>query len=399
MTQLLTKTEAERAASIAVYSSDFLQTSQTFVYNQIKAMSARQVDVICRRRMNGDRFPYAESSIAALPPRLAAALQRIAEVGRVGKVLETVACHAHVYLSLKRRKPALILAHFGWGAMECRLAAKFSGIPLVPIFHGFDATEMLKSRTFEEVYPGLLAACPIVIAVSQFVRRSLVAAGVPAERVKTLYIGIPIPALGLPHAYSGNLLQVGRLVEKKGHEMSLRALARARANAAELTLRIVGDGPLRSRLEKLTDDLALRPHVHFLGDLPQAAVQTELANADVFLHPSVTADTGDAEGLGLSIVEAMAQQLPVISTLHGGIPEVVTSSTGILVAEHDTEAMAAGISLLARSEEQRRALGVAGRERAVSHFDIDRNTAELEFLLLSLASNPGQVSREIHDHA
>jgi glycosyltransferase involved in cell wall biosynthesis len=388
----------QAARRIAVYSSEFLPTSQTFVYNQIKAMRALQADVICRRRLNADRFPEDSSAIAALSPRLASALQRVGRVGRPGKLLAATAWHAHVYFAIARRRPALILAHFGPGAMQCRRAAALNRIPLVPIFHGFDATEMLESRAFAEVYPGLLDSSAVVIAVSNFVRNRLIAAGVTPNRIQTLYIGIPIPALRPPHAYSGVFLQVGRLVEKKGHEMTLRAFARARATAPELKLRVVGDGPLREHLQTLAKALAIEHCVQFLGDLPPSAVQAELERADVFLHPSVTAKNGDAEGLGLSIVEAMAQELPVISTLHGGIPEVVTSSTGILVEEHDIERMTVAISELAGSEERRRALGIAGRIRAISHFDIERNTAELEFLLLSLIGN-GAVAHEAGNHA
>ena len=135
-------------------------------------------------------------------------------------------------------------------------------------------------------------------------------------------------------------LFVGRLVPYKGADVLLRALARVDVAAV-----VIGDGPMRGELERLSRDLKLESRIFFLGPLEDDAVAAWYAACDLFVLPSVTR----AEAFGLVQLEAMARAKPVISTrLATGVPWVnVDGVTGIVVPPGDSEALAAALQTLA----------------------------------------------------
>src|SRR6185437_11794512 len=132
------------------------------------------------------------------------------------------------------------------------------------------------------------------------------------------------------------ILFVARLVEKKGCEFLIRAAVHLRECGRNARLVIIGEGPLRGKLEALATTLKVR--ADFLGVQGPDVVREWMQRAWVLCNPSVTAANGDTEGLGMVFAEAQATGLPVVSTLHGGIPEVVRDSeTGLLARERSVE--------------------------------------------------------------
>ncbi len=132
------------------------------------------------------------------------------------------------------------------------------------------------------------------------------------------------------------ILFVARLVEKKGCEYLIRAAAQLRERQRDARLVIIGDGPLRKELEQLA--VELKVPAEFLGVQGPDAVRGWMQRARVLCNPSVTAANGDTEGLGMVFAEAQATGLPVVSTQHGGIPEVVRDGeTGLLARERSVE--------------------------------------------------------------
>jgi glycosyltransferase involved in cell wall biosynthesis len=140
---------------------------------------------------------------------------------------------------------------------------------------------------------------------------------------------------------------------------------------------VIGDGPLRSRLETLARELNVR--CRFLGVQPASTVREALQRAQIFCVPSVTAANGDSEGLGMVFAEAQAMGVPVVSTRHGGIPEVVSDRvTGLLAPERDHEALADSLCLLLGNEDLWQAFRAAGLQHVEQRFDLKRQTALLE---------------------
>jgi glycosyltransferase involved in cell wall biosynthesis len=158
------------------------------------------------------------------------------------------------------------------------------------------------------------------IAVSEAIRRRAVEYGIPPERISVRYIGIDLSRFrfgGRPLCKRRRrILYVGRMVEKKGGALLLRAYARVRATISDAELVMIGDGPLLGSYAKLADELNVP--VSFLGNLPSSEVKQQIDEARVFCLPSITASNGDAEGLAIVILEAQACGVPVVTSARGG---------------------------------------------------------------------------------
>jgi glycosyltransferase involved in cell wall biosynthesis len=142
--------------------------------------------------------------------------------------------------------------------------------------------------------------------------------------------------------------------------------------------RIVGEGPLRDALAERIERNGLAGRVTLEGALPHATVIEAYATASVFALPCVTASDGDRDGIPNVILEAMAMGLPVVSTRHSGIPEVVEDGvTGLLVSPGDVEGLADALATLLDDPERRAELGRAGRRRVASEFDARTNVQRL----------------------
>lgn len=171
---------------------------------------------------------------------------------------------------------------------------------------------------------------------------------------------------------------VARLEEKKGHRYLIEACARLRDQGLRFRCQLVGEGELRPEVEAQIAQLGLVEHVALLGRLPRDRVQALLADSDVMVLPSITADDNRREGIPVALMEAMATGLPVISTGSSGIPELIEHGrSGLLVAERDGAALANAIALIAQSPEVAAHLGREGRAKVLREFDLQANTAAL----------------------
>ena len=186
------------------------------------------------------------------------------------------------------------------------------------------------------------------------------------------------------------MISVARLVEKKGIEYAIRAMARLVASEVKVQYRIIGDGPLLAPLKQLVSEMHLHEHIVFLGAKTSDEVIHELSGAHLFLAPSVTSYCGDMEGIPTVLMEAMAAGLPVISTLHSGIPELVEDGvSGKLVGERDVQALAQAMRELVANVEQWPAMGAAGREKVLREFNIKKLNERLDHTFEQLHSRSG----------
>ena len=141
----------------------------------------------------------------------------------------------------------------------------------------------------------------------------------------------------------------------------------------------MGDGPLRGKLELLAHNLGVANEVRFLGSLPSAAVDEQLAAARVFCAPSRTAPNGDCEGFGQVFLEAALAGTPAVARWHGGVPEAVAhEETGLLSQPGNIEALATDLLRLLTDEQLCTRMGTAARQRARHHFDIEVRVRDLE---------------------
>jgi glycosyltransferase involved in cell wall biosynthesis len=174
------------------------------------------------------------------------------------------------------------------------------------------------------------------------------------------------------------LLAVGQLKEKKGFSYLIEACQILRADGYEFSCEIVGEGPLRAELEAQVRDFSLEEAVTLRGALEHHEVIAAYREAAIFVLPCITAADGDRDGIPNVILEAMAMELPVVSTRHSGIPEAVADGeTGLLVTPRDAAALAAALAGLMSDAERRRRLGREGRHRVVEAFDVETNVQQL----------------------
>jgi len=273
--------------------------------------------------------------------------------------------------------------------------------------HGEDIGTALTSRELTLLMRRVYADADVVLANSVNTRRMLLELGVAAERIEIVYPGVDtqrftpdVDATDLRRSLAPNgetvLLSVGRLQTRKGHDVMIQAVERlTRTHHRSLRYVIVGDGAERSRLEALVDQCRVRDYVTFAGEVPAALLPHYFAACDIFVLPN-RVDQGDVEGFGIVYLEAAASGKPAIGGRSGGVPEAIAEGvTGLLVSGTDVDELAATIARLMESESSRRALGDAGRARAVREFSWEAAAARVASIHRRLMNRAFAAGREV----
>ena len=245
---------------------------------------------------------------------------------------------------------------------------------LVTSFRGYDASLSVHGKP--GVYDELFREGELFLPVSHSLKKRIVDQGCPEEKIVVLPSGIDCDKLKylkrtLPKGELTKVLTIGRLVEKKGITDAIEAIARVVESGRCVTYDVVGEGVLRPNLEQLIEERGMQTHIRLLGRRTHDEVIRLLQGAHILMAPSLTAADGDQEGIPNSIKEAMAVGLPVISTLHSGIPELVEDGvSGFLVQERDVDALADRLSYLIDHPERWASMGKAGRACVETYYDI-----------------------------
>jgi glycosyltransferase involved in cell wall biosynthesis len=300
-----------------------------------------------------------------------------------------------------RLGPKLVHAHFGVDGTRVMRLARRLRLPLLVTLHDYDITtsdaDLLKLAPYCERYiarrPRLMQSATAFLAVSEFIKRKAIERGFPAHKILVHYIGIDTTRFTPRLDRTGTeplVLFVGRLVQKKGCADLIRAMQRVQSAQPDAKLVIIGDGPLRAELE--AQAAATLRNYQFLGAQPSDQVRSWYERARLFCAPSVTADSGETEGLPITVLEAQAMGLPVVSTIHSGIPEAISNDvTGLLVAEHDSGALGDALTALLADPERATRLGTAARASVLSRFDMSTQIGLLESVYDQLAQRPSEV--------
>lgn len=270
---------------------------------------------------------------------------------------------------------------FGTAAM---IAKYFTGKPYLVITHGMDVRLALRSKRL--LTSRVLSHAYLVIANSNALAQELQQT-FGLKNILTIYPCVdPQFVSNATHVPNSTftLLSVSRLVERKGHERVLQALARLKLSGLLTAFQyvIVGDGPMKQTLESLIAELGLGSFVVFKGDVADKDLLASYRAADVFIMP-VKDDPIDKEGFGMVYLEAAAYGVPSIATRMSGVDEaVLQNETGILVPDGDLEALMQAILLLATDEDYRKQLGEAARARVQTEFTPQAQFSKLEPYLL-----------------
>jgi len=284
----------------------------------------------------------------------------------------------------------LIHAHFAAKPTDWALKiSRMFDIPFIFTAHAYDIFISPDVNKLKEKFDEATR----VITISDYNKEYLLdmLGGDLSEKIEVIRCGIDLNKFKYIERKQEDIVKillVGRFVEKKGIPYAIQAFNEVLNEHQNVELRIVGDGNLEKDIVSLINELNLQDKVVLLGSQPQSSVLKEMERADIFFLPSVTAENGDREGVPVSIMEAHATGLPVVSTLHTGIPEVVIDGkTGFLVPEKDTHAMAEMLKELIKNPESRKEMGKEGRIQIESSYNHKAEMDRLRDLVSSLLKN------------
>lgn len=361
----------------------FLERTETFIYTQITHLPPEKAIVLARDVRHQDRFPGVNLRTFSLEPES----WRKRWSGINYRVLRRMTnLERQFYLrEIHALEPDLLHAHYAVDAAYFADVWRQIRRPLVVSCYGYDVS------SFPKRYGGwgrhylqpVWRYASLILAMSNDMREDLLRLGCPDEKIRVHYHGINLARFKYVErdltTTPIRILSVGSLVDRKGGEDVLRAFAQIANQCPQVELRFVGTGPLRSKLEQMVQTWAIEKRVSFAGFVRHAKVQDELSCAHIFCHPSRTAKNGDKEGIPGTIVEAMATGLPVVTTRHAGIPDIVRDGEdGFVVAEQDVNAIAQALLTLVDEPRLRALMGRKATRQVQQKANAVRLTAELE---------------------
>jgi len=353
------------------------------IYRQVTALRNVDTFVITKFRENGDRYPFPDLELLERPRT---------NFIRRGFSKYVTQAPALIYRGefeitrrvLLRRDPDLMHVYFGNTGVHLLPLIERWDRPCVVSFHGMDVQRRETERGYEANLQKLLRLVPLVLVRSRSIAERLIELDCDPDKIRLNRTGIPLEEFPyterkFPVDGKWTLVQACRLVRKKGLPTALRAFARFAESFPKSRFVIAGEGPLRQELEELVGRLDLKSAVIFAGFLNQSELRDLFETAHVFVHPSELPPDSNQEGVPNSMLEAMASGLPVVATLHGGIPEAVTDGlNGFLVPERNHEMLANSLCKMVENRARWIGMGAAASQTVAAEFAQPRQIEALE---------------------
>jgi colanic acid/amylovoran biosynthesis glycosyltransferase len=333
---------------VLIFVETFMYPTLTFVYNEINKISEHhEVKVVTTKRLFSESYPF--SDVEVLPITESRITKRIfweleKRDFRINRKNRKFA--ASLRTIIEEFKPDIIHGHFGYESITLLDNLVPDQTPVFVTFHGYDASQMLSRQSYVTKMNQLIRKFDLnIICASNYMKKELLGSGMHVCKANINYYGIDCDRFrSSVKEQKGDcfrFLQISSFIEKKGHRYTLEAFRKfldGRHDKEKFKLILVGDLDEFEVIKELCDKMGLSDFVEFPGRVNAEGASEYLALADAFVHHSIVGSRGDKEGIPNSIIEAMATELPIISTWHSGIPELVEDGVnGYLVKEKDVD--------------------------------------------------------------
>jgi colanic acid/amylovoran biosynthesis glycosyltransferase len=286
---------------------------------------------------------------------------------------------------LKSNKIDVVFTEYGTVGSMVTQACKIANVPLVIHFHGADAFHQKTINDYLPYYKKAFDYASGIIAVSLDMVEQLVKLGAPRHKISFISCGVDVVKFDSVHLTNqNNFISVGRFVEKKSPLSVIKAFSLVANKLPNCKLFMVGNGPLFKQSQALIQALNLGNKITLTGIVNQQEIKKLLENSKCYIQHSVTAKDGDKEGTPVSILEAAASGLPIVSTKHGGINQaVIDGVTGFLVNEYAIDEMANKMIKIALTPQQTLIdMGKAGRNHSIKNYSIDKQIQKLNAVIM-----------------
>jgi colanic acid/amylovoran biosynthesis glycosyltransferase len=363
----------------------WLHRTETWLFNQVQYLPPPTINhVLCQSTDNLEEFPWPAVHTADHWLSGRRMWMRVASLFRPFVERSFIETHA------ARVDARLLHSHYGYMGWSALDAASSTRLKHVVTFYGLDVTYLPRRLPWwRSRYRRLFQEVDAVLCEGPFMAASIRALGCPPEKVRVHHLGVDVSAIEYrPRRWDGTgplrILIAATFREKKGIPFAMEALGRL-ARAVPIEVTVIGEATTerRSRRErrkvmKAIEEQGLRAHVRLLGFQPHSVLLREAYDHHVFLSPSVTARDGDTEGgAPVSIIEMAASGMPVVSTTHCDIPEVLPEGAGLLAPERDVDALFSHLRWLVANPIQWKSITDHARKHVEHEFDASRQGFKL----------------------
>ena len=369
----------------------YLFRTGSWIYSQLCNVKKFDSLVIATRKQNLDVFPWHDAYFLSDRSAINRFFQR-------AYAKRTDFYYPYFYRILKNRKPALLQSHFGnRGYYDLKLKEKLS-IPQVTTFYGHDASMIPQDLKWRSRYKELFARCERFLAEGSHMKKTLVELGCAESKVLVQRLGVDLEKIPfIPRKLESErkikILMASTFRDKKGITYGLEAFSKIASSYRNVELTLIGDAGRSQRevaykkeIMRVIDTNNLHDKINYLGFLPYPEFIEESKKHDIFLAPSMRGSDGETEGgAPVTLIEMSAFGLPIVSTLHCDIPEVILDGkSGYLVPEKDADALADRLEYLITHPEQWEKMGQTGRQHIEQEYDARKQALKLEKIYTEL---------------
>ena len=384
-----------KAITVAHFRRAWFLKTETFLYNYITNLKKTFPILIGYSHENKDNFPVSCPIITLYEKATFSAFMRRLRIKLLGELYDKHFDCAKTYREIKKAKVNVLHAHFGYTGYYVLPIKKHFQLPLVTTFYGEDVSRLANEPFWKTRYKELFKNGDLFLVEGPFMKNRLVEIGCPVEKIAIQRIAIKCDKYPFRQRSPKKInepvliLFCASFREKKGLKYALEAVRKAHDESQNIVFRIIGDGYLRPEIEKIITEQRMSDYTKLLGFLSHDRAIHEMNDCDIFIHPSVTGAEGDSEGgAPTTILEAQACGMPVLSTYHADIPNIVKEGESALLSpERDVESLYVNLMKLIKEPNSWAGMGIAGRNFIEKYHDISKEVDHLEQHYCRLARN------------